>query len=156
MRRQHPHTTHARISASGLTIALTISASLIHAQTANVLQLAQPGAPNRPPATLTLKDALALAEKNDPAMHAAAGDAASAREDRMQARAALYPSFSGRSEYLGTQGDGKLASGRYVTNDGVHVYRDWAVMHQDLSPGTLKRVAEKRASSAEAWGRAQI
>lgn len=150
MRRYNPHTSLAQV------IALLVSTSLIQAQTANVLQLAQPGTSQQPPATLTLKDALALAEKNDPAMHAAAGDAASAREDRMQARAALYPSFSGRSEYLGTQGNGKLSESRFVTNDGVHVYRDWAVMHQDLSPGTLKRVAEKRASSAESFARAKL
>src|SRR5579871_4207974 len=80
------------------------------------------------PRTLTLKDALAMAEKNDPGVLAAISDSSTAREDRNQARAALYPSLSGRSEYLGTEGNGKLASGRFVTNDGVHVYRDWAVM----------------------------
>src|SRR5271170_2906037 len=81
------------------------------------------------PQTITLKDALALAEKNDQQFLAASLDAATAREDRTQAHAALYPALSGRSEYLGTEGNGKLSSGRFVTNDGVHVYRDWAVVH---------------------------
>jgi outer membrane protein TolC len=108
------------------------------------------------PLTLTLKDALALAEKNDPTVLTAARDAASANEDRKQARAALYPSLSGRSEYLGTQGNGKLAESRFVTNDGVHVYRDWAVVHQDLSPGALSGAGVQRASAAAAAARAKL
>ena len=109
-----------------------------------------------PPKTLTLKDALDLAAKNDSALLSAAGDALSAHEDRMQAKTALYPSLSGRSEYLGTEGDGKLSESRFVTNDGVHVYRDWAVVHQDLSPGTIQRVAVQRTASAEALARAKV
>jgi len=108
------------------------------------------------PITLTLKDALALAEKNDPSVLAAAGDALSAAEDRLQARAGLLPSLSGRSEYLGTQGNGKLSESRFVTNDGVHVYRDWAVVHQDLSPGTLSGSAIHRAGAAQALSRAKL
>jgi len=108
------------------------------------------------PITLTLKDALALAGKNDPALLAATSDALAAREDGRQARAALYPTLSGRSEYLGTQGNGQIASGRFVTNDGVHVYRDWAVVHQDLSPGLLARTVVRRASAGEAIARAKV
>jgi outer membrane protein TolC len=57
---------------------------------------------------------------------------------------------------LGTQGDGKLPQGRFVTNDGVHVYREWAVLHQDLSPGVLSRVAIERAGAAEAIARTKV
>ena len=40
------------------------------------------------------------------------------------------------TQYLGTQGNGgKISDGRFVTNDGIHVYRAWGVLHQDLSPG---------------------
>ena len=144
-----------RVSVLCLMFALT-SASSNFAQTTDSTQPAQPGTTSPTPTTLTLKDALALAAKNDPTMLAAASDAALAREDRNQARAALYPSFSGRSEYLGTEGNGKLASGRFVTNDGVHVYRDWAVLHQDLSPGTLRGTAVERATAAEALARAKV
>ena len=108
------------------------------------------------PQTLTLKDALALAENNDPSLLAATSDAIAALEDRKQARAALYPSLSGRSEYLGTEGDGKLPQGRFVTNDGVHVYREWAVVHQELSPGLLSRTAVQRADAAEAIAKAKL
>lgn len=108
------------------------------------------------PATLTLKDALALAEKNDPGLLTASNDAVAAGEDRKQARAGLYPSLSARSEYLGTQGNGVLPQGRFVTNDGVHVYREWAVVHQDFSPGVLSRVAVERAAAGEAVAKAKV
>jgi outer membrane protein TolC len=49
-----------------------------------------------------------------------------------------------------------LPQGRFVTNDGVHVYRDWAVLHQDLSPGVLSRVAVERAGATEAIARAKL
>src|ERR1700730_16254524 len=94
-----------------------------------VQRQATPNATQTAPQTLTLKDALDLAQKNDPAFLSALTDAAIAGEDRAQARAAVLPTFGAKSDYLGTQGNGKLASGRFVTNDGVHVYRDWVTMH---------------------------
>lgn len=105
--------------------------------------------------TLTLQDALARARNNDPQLLATATDAKIAHEDVVQARAAILPSLGVRSEYLGTQGNGTLASGRYVTNDGVHVYRDWSVLHQDLSPGTFTRTAYRRATVSEAVAQAK-
>lgn len=108
------------------------------------------------PQTITLKDAIALAEKNDPQLLAASTDAEIAHQDREQARTALYPSLSAKSEYLGTEGNGKIPTSRFVTNDGVHVYREWAVAHQDFSPGTFTRVAVQRASAAEALARARV
>lgn len=107
------------------------------------------------PVTLTLKDALEMAQKFDPTYLSALNDAAIAKEDLAQARAAVLPTFGARSDYLGTQGNGKLASGRFVTNDGVHVYRDWVTMHQDLSPGTFMRTGIKRADAAVAVARAR-
>jgi outer membrane protein TolC len=137
-----PHARRERAWILGLTFAMALAPGF--AQTENR------------PSTLTLNDALALAEKNDPALLAASSDAISAREDIKQARAALYPSLSGRSEYLGTEGDGKLPQGRFVTNDGVHVYREWAVLHQDLSPGVFSRVAIRRADAGGAIAKAKL
>src|SRR5260370_23625592 len=105
--------------------------------------------------TLTLQDALARAQKNDAQFLATVTDAKVAHEDVAQAGTAILPSLGLRSEYLGTQGNGKLASGRFVTNDGVHVYRDWSVFHQDLSPGTLMRTGYRRATASEAVEKAQ-
>jgi outer membrane protein TolC len=105
--------------------------------------------------TLTLQDALDRAQKNDPQFLAAVSDAKVTHEDVAQARAAILPTLGLRSEYLGTQGNGKLASGRFVTNDGVHVYREWSVLHQDLSPGTLMKTSYRRATASEAVAQAK-
>jgi len=107
------------------------------------------------PVTLTLKDALELAQKNDPGFLAAQGDAATAAEDVRQARASRYPVLSGRSDYLGTQGNGVLSESRFVTNDGVHVYREWAVAHQDFTAGIFKGTGIDRAAAAQAIARAK-
>jgi outer membrane protein len=87
-----------------------------------------------PPLTLTLADALARAQKNSPQFQSAVTDAKLAREAHKQASAAMKPSLSYRMDYLNTQGDGISPVGRFVTNDGVHVYRTWAVVRQDM-PG---------------------
>jgi outer membrane protein TolC len=150
------HASDGRFRILGLIFAIAAGVWSSFAQTVNSSLSAQNSGSKEAPLTLTLKDALALAEKNDPALLAATSDANAAGEDRKQARAALYPVLSGRSEYLGTEGNGKLPSGRFVTNDGVHVYRDWAVLHQDLSPGVLSRVAVERAGAAEAIARAKV
>jgi outer membrane protein TolC len=154
--RHTPNARDERCWVLNLTFAMSVCVIPGFAQTVSLSVPAQARGAKEAPSTLTLKDALALAEKNDPVMLAATSDALAASEDRKQARAALYPSLSGRSEYLGTQGDGILPQGRFVTNDGVHVYRDWAVVHQDLSPGVLSRVVVQRATAAEAVARARV
>jgi len=60
-----------------------------------------------------------------------------AREDRFQAKAARLPSVSHLTEYLATQGNGRPRNGRYVTTDGVHVYRSWGIVHTDINPETF-------------------
>jgi outer membrane protein TolC len=115
------------------------------------------GAVQQPPSaplTLTLKDALTRAQMYAPQFLSALSDANVAHEDLLQARAARRPTLSGRSDYLGTQGNGVLPSGRYVTNDGVHVYRDWAVVHQDFI-AAITRTGTQRAAVNEAVFRAR-
>jgi len=109
------------------------------------------------PLTLTLKDALERARMNAPQLLSALNDARAAHEDVLQARAAQRPTASFKSEYLGTQGNGVLPSGRFVSNDGVHLYRDWAVLHQDFIAAFLK-TGPQRAAAAEtlAQARAEI
>lgn len=124
-------------------------ASLAPAQVSNQLGTGQP-----PPLTLTLQDAQTRAQMNAPQLLAAIGDTNAAREDLKQARASLRPSALFRSEYLGTEGNGILSESRFVTNDGVHVYRDWGIVHQDLT-AALTRTTVQRASEAEAIARAR-
>jgi len=107
------------------------------------------------PLTLTLKDALEQAQKNDPQFLSAVSSARLAQEDRVQARAALLPSLDLRSEYLNSQGNGVNPESRFVTNDGIHVYREWGVAHQDLSATTLTKTAYHLAGAEEAVARAK-
>lgn len=122
------------------------------------VQLLQPQGPGQatPPTTVTLQDALERARKLDPTLLGAVYDARSAHEDRVQARNAMLPTITGTSQYLNTQGNGgKISDGRYVTQDGVHVYREWAVYHEDLSVGLLMGTGYTRAKAAEALANAK-
>jgi outer membrane protein TolC len=112
---------------------------------------AQAGAPQ----PITLQDALQRAQKIYSQYLATLTDAEIAREDALQARNAMLPSFSYQQQYLGTQGNGKTPSGRFVTNDGVHVYRLWGVMHQDMPAGFFTRAAFKRAQASLALAQAK-
>lgn len=100
------------------------------------VQLEQPKGAAQAPVTITLADAIARAQKINALYLGAVNGAKNAHENTLQSRDAMLPQVSALSQYLGTQGNGKISSGRFVTNDGVHVYRDWGVFHQDLSPIT--------------------
>ncbi|HTS12230.1 MAG TPA: TolC family protein [Candidatus Limnocylindrales bacterium] len=122
------------------------------------VQLVQPSGPGHtaPPVTITLQDALKRARENDAGFRAAVNDAKSVREDRLQARNAILPSVSYRSEALLTQGNGgRTDVGRFVTNDGVHVYRSWGILHEDLSPENYMGTGYRRAAAAEALASAK-
>jgi outer membrane protein TolC len=115
----------------------------------------KPAEQTGPPATITLADALQRAQKNNAEFLLALSDQKSAQEDRLQARNARLPQLGFRSEYLGTQGNGKTANGRYVTQDGVHVYREWATVHQELTANVLMGTDYKRSMAAEAIANAR-
>jgi outer membrane protein TolC len=116
---------------------------------------AQAGNNEGAPITLTLQDALERARKYSPQFQATVTATKLAHEDRLQARAALLPSADYTMQYLGTQGNGILPTGRYVTNDGVHVYRAWGVFRQTLSAETFTLAGYRRAEAAEALAKAQ-
>ncbi len=143
---------------------MVLSPSLAFAQEARAsgtlqgpLQLVQPISPGQsaPPVTITFQDALDRARKNDPTFLGAQSDAQSALEDRKQALAGMLPQVTTSTQYLGTQGNGKTPTGRFVTNDGVHVYREWGVFHEDISPNTYLRTGYTRAQAAEALAKAK-
>jgi outer membrane protein TolC len=115
-----------------------------------------PGTEQEPPVTVTFKDALERARKLDPTLVGAMSDAKSAHEDRIQARNTMLPTISESTQYLNTQGNGgKISDGRFVTSDGVHVYRQWGILRQDLSPATLMGTAYTHAKAAEALANAK-
>jgi outer membrane protein TolC len=122
------------------------------------LTLTHPEAPTGPPVVITLADALQRAKQNEPQFLAAAADAAAAHEDRVQASAARLPSFSNSTQYIGNQAstpDG-LKTGRFVSMDGVNMWREWLQAHQELSPNMLLGTSVRRASAAEAAARAKL
>ena len=124
---------------------------------ASGVQLAQPVEPGQasPHLTITLQDALDRAEKKDAQYSAAVTDAKIAKEDHVQARAAGLPSLGLQTSALLTQGNGVISTGRFVTNDGVHVYRQWGVVHQDFSLSTLTMLGDRRGAALEALARAK-
>jgi outer membrane protein len=123
------------------------------------VQLERPGGEAQAPTTLTLADAIARARKVDADYGAAVGAAKNAHDDTLQARNAMLPQVSATSQFLGTQGNGNLpkgtASGRFVTQDGVHVYRAWGVFKEDLSPDTYLATGYHHAQAAEALAKAK-
>ncbi|HMF99034.1 MAG TPA: TolC family protein [Vicinamibacterales bacterium] len=120
------------------------------------LVLAQPEAPAAPPATITLQDALDRAKQNDLQFQSAFADAESAREDRVQARSTLLPAISFTTQYLGNSPNGVNPNGRFVSLDGVKMYRAWAVARQDLSANVLMRTPLLKARAVEAATQAKL
>lgn len=124
-------------------------------------ELVQPAGPDQsqPPRVITLADATQQARRVSAQFQSAVTDAKIAHEDRTQARNAILPTISYTSQALLTQGNGgRTANGRFVTNDGVHVYRSWGVLHEDLSPANYlgTTYGQARAAVAIANAKAEI
>jgi outer membrane protein TolC len=107
------------------------------------------------PEPITLQDAVQRAQNIYSPYLSTVSDAQFAKEDALQARNAMLPSFGYTQQFLGTEGNGKTPSGRFVTNDGVHVYRLWAVMHQDVPAGFFTKSSYKRAQASAALAEAK-
>lgn len=107
------------------------------------------------PTAITLQDAIDRARRYYAQYRAAVMNAQIANQDRVQARAMLLPSISSSQQFLGTKGGSKIPTGRFVTNDGVHVYRSWAVLHQDIPAGFFTLAPYRRAKAADAFAQAQ-
>ena len=104
--------------------------------------------------TISLQDALERARKYGGQIQSANFAALQAREDRAQARANTLPSVNALNQFIYTEGNG-TPSGVFVANDGVHVYNEQAVVHEDLL--SLVRHGEiRRAMAAEAVAKAKI
>jgi outer membrane protein len=146
-----------RVGAYTLLFLSTISPLLAQkAETPPAFQLVQPQGQAAPPPLITLQDALDRATRLDVQYQLAISNAVIAREDRVQARAALLPGISQTTQLLQTQGNGITPNGRFVTNDGVHVYRSWGVARQEISAETFLKSTYRRAQAAEALGNARV
>jgi outer membrane protein len=126
------------------------------AQTSRPLTLVRPETSTGPPLVITLSDALQRAKQNDAQFQGSVADAEVAREDRVQAKAGLFPALSFTTQYLGNQANGVNPNGRFVSLDGVHMYRSWAVAHGELSASTLTAAPLRRAQALEAAAEAKL
>ena len=122
------------------------------------LPLVQLQGQSAPPQVVTLQDALERARANDAQFQASVADAASAHEDKTQARASLLPALSGTTQYLGNSStpNNVNPNGRFVSLDGVNMYRVWGVLHQDISPNVLMLTPYRRAQAEEAVAAAKL
>lgn len=104
--------------------------------------------------TVTLNEALARAQKYAMQIQSADIVAQLAHEDKTQARAAALPSVSALNQFIYTEGNG-TPSGVFVANDGVHVYNEQAIVHEELL-SFIRRGEIRMAAAAEAVARARV
>ena len=112
---------------------------------------AQPAAPPTSAGqtvTLDLTGALQRAREYNQQFMQAGIAVGLATQDRIQARAAMFPTVSVLNQYIYTQGNG-TPSGVFVANDGVHVYNEQATVHAELF-SLQKRADYVRSQAAEA------
>lgn len=137
-----------------LTFAFLIS-TVCAAQNAAVAPAGNNSQQTAAPITLTLQDALARARNNAPQFLSALTDAAVAREDRVQTRAALLPTVTYNNEYLYTQGNG-TPSGRFIANNAVHEYVSQGNVHQVISLAQFADYNRTTAAAELARARAEV
>src|SRR5215467_14512287 len=112
--------------------------------------LAQPA---EPPA-IKLEDAIARARQYAGQVQSANLTVQQAKEDTFQARAARLPSVNAFNQFIYTEGNG-TPSGGFVANDGVHIYNEQAVVHQELL-AIVRHGEVSRALAAEDVARAKV
>ena len=113
------------------------------------------GTANAPPGqrpTISLQDALARAKVNSPQFRAAVMQSGLAREDRVQARAALLPSVDYVTGAIYTEPN-RESSPRFIAANGVREYISQGAMHQSI--GFSSFADYRRAHAAEALANAQ-
>jgi outer membrane protein TolC len=109
--------------------------------------------PPGPPVTVDLAGALKLARDYSQQFLQAGIAAALAHEDRVQAKAAFFPTVAASSQFAYTQPNG-TASGIFVANNGEREYIEQATVHSEVFSFT--RLAEfQRTVAAEAAARAR-
>lgn len=149
---------HRWVTTAALLPMICVNASSAFAQTmlagpsieTNAQSTPQATSGQAPPITLTLADALTRAQKNSPDFQRALAAVHIAHGNQVQARAAMLPTISGLSQYLNTQGNGISPVGRFVTNDGVHVYRTWAVAHENMPASFFIDAGPRKAAYQKA------
>jgi outer membrane protein TolC len=105
-------------------------------------------------APITLEEALAKARQHGGQIQGASFAVLQAKQDTLQARAARLPSLNALNQFIYTQGNG-TPEGVFVSNNGVHIYNEQAVVHQELL-SLARRGEVDRALAAEAVAAARV
>ncbi len=135
---------------------MLLAAWALEAQVAQAPSSSQmPASQNSASVALTLADAIARAGANSPQFQAALTELGLAREDRVQARAALLPNVNYGNSFIYTQPNG-TASGVYIANNGPHEYISQGIAHEAFGFGSLPDYQRAKAAHALAKARAEI
>ena len=127
----------------------------LHAQAPQAVPQSVSAAPSSSsPVTLTLADALNRAKANSPQFQTALTQFGLAKEDRVQARAALLPNVQYINSFIYTQGNG--ATSIYVANNGVHEYISQGIFHEALGFGSFADYQRVAALQALAKAKAEV
>lgn len=113
-----------------------------------------PAPPSSAAPVIALPDALTRARQYGNQIQSANLAVLLARQDTVQARAARLPSVNAFNQFIYTEGNG-TPSGVFVANDGVHIYNEQAVVHQEAL-AFVRRGELNRALAAEAVARARV
>ena len=120
----------------------------------SLLCLAGVALAQNPVPTISLEDAIARARQYGGQVQSANFAVLQAREDRLQARANRLPALNAFNQFIYTEGNG-TPSGVFVSNDGVHVYNEQAVVHEEVL-AFFRQGEVRRAIAAEAVARARV
>ena len=107
------------------------------------------------PVQVSLSQALALARANSTVYQAALTEAASAREDRTQARDALLPQVVYSNQVLYTQPN-QLGGVRFIANNTVHEYVSQGNVHEAIDVAAIASYRKVAAAAALARAKAEI
>lgn len=106
------------------------------------------------PASITLQDAIARARQYGGQIQSANLAVLLAKEDTAQAKAGRLPTLNAFNQFIYTEGNG-TPSGVFVANDGVHVYNEQAVVHEELL-SIFRRAEIRRDLAAQAVATAKV
>jgi outer membrane protein TolC len=112
-----------------------------------------PNAGTGPSISLTLQTALQRAGQYSQQVYSAQFAAQLAREDVVQAKAALLPTATAFNQFIYTQPNG-TPSGVFVANDGPHIYNEQAIVHGEIY-NPVKMADYRRLIAVEAVARAR-
>lgn len=107
------------------------------------------------PAPLTLADAIKLAKANAPEFRAAVTEAGLARENRVQARAALLPDVSYNTGAIYTEPNG-TDTGVFVEANAIREYISRGVIHEGIGFSTIADYRNARFLEAAARAKQEV